>query len=68
MGKCYDIPIIEVHVSGGLVQSVNIPKGTNAQVLVKDYDQSDFITKDKLNDMKEDKNGKYNECVYESEE
>ncbi len=38
MGKSYDIPVITIHVSGGVVQDVNIPKDTNAKVRVKDYD------------------------------
>lgn len=65
MDKIYDIPEIEIFVKGGVVQSVTIPKGTNAKVVIKDYDcdeddGSEFI--------KHDEHGMYWEAIYEEEE
>lgn len=63
MTKCYDIPEIEVHVEGGVIQGVKIPQGTNAKVVVKDYD----CDEDGGEFVKHDEHGQYWEAVYESE-
>jgi len=69
MTKCYDIPEIEIHVEGGVIQDVKIPKGTNAKVVVKDYDCDEDASDEGASEfVKEDEHGTYWEAVYESEE
>lgn len=69
MGKCYDIPVITIHVSGGVVQDVDIPKDTNAKVLVKDYDcdVAPDSEEGKGHVIKEDEHGTYEEGVWEND-
>ena len=65
MGKTYDIPRITIHVEGGLVQDVDIPESMeDIQVIIKDYDKSDYMTEKELAEMKEDESGKYHEAIY----
>ena len=69
MGKEYDIPVVTIHVEGGLVQSVDIPKGANVKVIVKDYDcEVDPCSKEAEGfNIKEDENGIYEEGIWEEE-
>lgn len=66
MGKTYDIPVITIHVSGGVIQDVDIPKGTNAKVLVKDYDCACEPDSEEAQGhvIKKDKHGTYEEGVW----
>ena len=64
LGQVKGIPEIEIHVEGGVIQDVKIPQGTNAKVVVKDYD----CDEDDSEFVKHDEHGQYWEAVYESEE
>lgn len=68
MGKTYDIPTIEIHVEGGLIQDIKIPKDINARVVVKDYDVDILPNSEDAKDynIKEDKHGVYEEGVWEN--
>ena len=46
-----------VFVQGGLVQDVQVPKGT--KVFVRDYDVSDYCTEEELKQHDRDKDGNY---------
>jgi hypothetical protein len=69
MGKTYDIPEITVVLSGGLVQDVNIPKGTNVKVRVKDYDVSEILTEEEIKQTPKDPDGTlYEEQIWNQED
>ncbi len=69
MSKTYDIPIITIHVSGGVVQDVDIPKETNTKVRVKDYDCDVEPDSEEAQGhvIKEDEHGTYEEGVWEND-
>ena len=65
MSKEYDIPVIDIHVEGGLVQDVIIPEGCNVKVRVKDYDKSDYLTPEEREELSEDEYGEFQESIWD---
>ena len=59
---------IEIYVQGGVIQDINIPKDINVKVRVKDYDcDIDPESEEAKNwNIKEDKDGVYEEGIWEN--
>lgn len=67
MGKCYDIYEILITVKGGMIQNVDIPKGANVRVKVRDFDCDETPETDDRVSYDENGDEMY-ESVWEREE